>query len=151
MDTDKEKSEFYTLKGYRMMSDVPLTESLEDYIEMICRISNKEGYARINDLARMLNVAPSSASKMVNKLRELGFVIFPKYGIILLTERGNEIGAYLIWRHKTLERFLRLVNGEDNVTKTVEQIEHYIDEKTAKNIEKVSDFLESNAWTKWGL
>ena len=146
METDDKKSEFYTLTGYRMISNVPLTESLEDYIEMICRIANEEGYTRINDLSRMLNVSPSSASKMVNKLRVMGFVRFPKYGIIQMTEKGNDMGAYLIWRHTTIERFLRLINGSENVTKAVEQLEHYIDEQTAKNIEKVSGFLMEKQW-----
>lgn len=142
----KKKSEFYTPKGYRMIDSISITESMEDYIEMICRIAQEEGFARISDLSGRLNVMPSSASKMVNKLEGAGLVVFPKYGVIQLSEEGKRMGCYLIWRHKTLENFLCLINESDNETKEVEQIEHFINEQTAKNIEKVTEHLKSVHW-----
>lgn len=144
----RKKSEFYTPKGYRMIDPISITESMEDYVEMICRIAQDEGFARINDLSVRLNVTPSSASKMVNKLEAAGLVDFPKYGVIQLSEEGKKMGSYLIWRHKTLEHFLCLINGSDHETKEVEQIEHFISEQTVKNIEKVAEYLIS---THWGM
>ena len=69
-----EEPDFYTQKGYQMRSDKLVTSAMEDYLEMICRQARMEGYARINFLAHRLNVRPSSASKMVYQLRELGLV-----------------------------------------------------------------------------
>lgn len=142
----RKKSEFYTPKGYRRIDPLSITESMEDYVEMICKIAQDEGFARINDLAVRLNVTPSSASKMVNKLEGAGLAVFPKYGVIQLSEEGKRMGSYLIWRHKTLENFLFLINGSDNETKEVEQIEHFINEQTAQNIEKVAEYLKSVNW-----
>jgi len=31
------KSEYYTLKGYKLRSDIKITEAMEDYLEMIYR------------------------------------------------------------------------------------------------------------------
>lgn len=145
MQTPK-KSKFYTLKGYRLLSRVKLTESMEDYVEMICRLSAQSGRVRVNDLARQIHVSPSSASKMVSKLEALDLVRCPRYGAIELTPKGSRLGAYLIWRHKTLERFLRLLNGTPDETRQTEQIEHYVNRRTMRNIRKLVDHLEKSGW-----
>ena len=67
-----EQADFYTQKGYQMRKQQQMTGAMEDYLEMICRQARAEGYVRINFLAGRLNVRPSSASKMVYQLRELG-------------------------------------------------------------------------------
>lgn len=141
---DDRQSEFSTPNKYRMSSSTELTESMEDYIEMIYRTSLDTGYTRISQLSKMLNVSPSSASKMVHKLSTMKYCQFPKYGVIQLTENGRAMGEYLIWRHQTLEAFLCAINGTRNETKQVEQIEHYFDEKTIKNIEKATAFLKQS-------
>ena len=43
------KSEFYTLNGYKAINKMPITEAMEDYIEMIYR--NKDTPIRIKDLS----------------------------------------------------------------------------------------------------
>lgn len=126
--------DFYTQKGYQLRSNQAVTGAMEDYLEMICRQARAEGYARINFLAHRLNVRPSSASKMVYQLRDLGLVAFEKYGLIRPTEAGEALGAYLLYRHDLLHRFFCWVNGTDNELEQVEQMEHYINEKTLKNL-----------------
>ena len=69
---------------------------MEDYLEMICRSAQQEGYACINHLALALGVRPSSASKMVGSLKELAMWIPKKYGIVKPTERGWKLGRYLL-------------------------------------------------------
>jgi len=49
---------------------------------------------RINTLAEMLNVRPSSATKMVQKLSEKGFVEYKRYGIITLTEKEKHWASF---------------------------------------------------------
>lgn len=136
MDTSND-SQFHTLKGYQLLSEDMITESMEDYLEMICRHMKETGYVRVSFLADMLNVRPSSASKMVGKLRELGLVIFEKYGLIIPTESGMAIGRYLLWRHETLHRFFCLLNHSDNELQQVEQVEHYISRKSMENLDRL--------------
>ena len=61
-------SNFYTLNGYRNKNKNKLTESMEDYLEMIYRYKSK-GEVRVKDISSRLNVKPSSVSKMINKLK----------------------------------------------------------------------------------
>jgi len=74
---------------------------------------------------------------MVSNLKFLGLVIFERYGYIKPTTQGKTIGAYLLYRHDVLNQFLCLINGSDNETEQVEKIEHYLNKKTIKNIEKI--------------
>mgnify|MGYP003377297745 FL=1 len=134
------EEKFYTLKGYNMKKETNLTNSMEDYLEMICRLMDDKRYIRVNSLAEKLNVKPSSASKMVLKLKEQGYVYFEKYGVVMLTEKGKEQGKYLLYRHDILHKFFCLVNKSENELEQVEQIEHFINRDTIENIER---FMEN--------
>lgn len=128
-------SDFYTLKGYQLNDNAQITSSMEDYLEMICRMLKKQDVVRINELADRLHVKPSSASKMVSNLKQLGLVSFEKYGYIKPTTKGFRVGEYLLYRHDVLNEFLCLINHSEDETEQVEKIEHFLDEKTIRNIE----------------
>lgn len=134
-----DERDFYTQKGYQMRSPQAVTSAMEDYLEMICRQAQTEGYARINFLAHQLNVRPSSASKMVYHLRDLGLVAFEKYGLIQPTAEGEQLGSYLLYRHDLLHRFFCWVNGTDNELEQVEQVEHFINKGTLCNLAALMD------------
>ncbi len=127
---------FYTLKGYQRNEINDLTASMEDYLEMICRILRKTEVVRINELANKLHVKPSSASKMVHNLKEAGYIKFQKYGYIAVTKKGIETGEYLLHRHDVLHNLLCMINQTDNELNQVEKMEHFINETTVNNIEK---------------
>lgn len=131
-----DNSDFYTMKGYELNENTQITPSMEDYLEMICRMLEHQDIVRINELADNLNVKPSSASKMVSNLKTLDLVVFEKYGYIKLTANGLAVGNYLLYRHDVLNQLLCLINHSDNETEQVEKIEHFLNEKTIRNIEK---------------
>ncbi len=117
---------------------------MEDYLEMIYRYSLTEGYVRINTISELLNVQASSATKMVQKLSELGLVDYKKYGIISLTETGSEIGKFLLERHQTIEYFLRLLGVTDNLLIETELMEHTISVDTLNRLHALTKLLEKH-------
>ncbi len=133
--------DFYTLKGYQRNETNELTASMEDYLEMICRLLKNTDVVRINELAEKLHVKPSSASKMVNNLRIAGYIDFEKYGYIVATKKGLEAGKYLLYRHDVLHKFICMINHTDNELVQVEKIEHFINETTINNLEKLTNEL----------
>jgi Mn-dependent DtxR family transcriptional regulator len=135
-DMDKGSS-FYTFKGYQLNNNEQITSSMEDYLEMISRMLKTKEVVRISELAEKLHVKPSSASKMAGNLKYFGLVIFEKYGYIKLTDAGEALGEYLLYRHDVLDKFLRFVNNSENETEQVEKIEHFLNEKTIRNIERL--------------
>lgn len=126
---DQEES-YYTLKGYSILENPQVTTAMEDYLEMICRLERDSKPLRINYIAGILHVRPSSASKMINNLRSQGFVEFEKYGVITLTEKGRKLGEYFLFRHEILHRFFCFLNHSDNELEQVEKVEHFIDKRT---------------------
>lgn len=136
--------DFHTVRGYQLLAqeDKLLTPGMEDYLEMIYRNIQEEGYMRINTLSEMLHVKPSSATKMVQKLTELALLDYKKYGIIFLTERGKEIGRFLLHRHNTIEKFLKCIGTGGNLLTETELIEHNISSNTLDNIDLLTRFLD---------
>lgn len=130
-------SNFYTLKGYKLRSNNTITEAMEDYLEMIYRKTTNKKEIKINELSKLLNVKPSSVSKMINRLKELNLVYFEKYKTITLTKEGKYIGKYLLYRHNVLKNFFKYINKEEYKLSQVEKIEHFIDYTSIKNIEKL--------------
>lgn len=130
------KTQFSTLKGYELNNSPQITYAMEDYLEMICRLYKNKSVIRINELADMLNVRPSSASKMVSNLKQFGLVSFERYGFIQPTEKGIALGEYLLYRHDVLNEFLCMVNNSDNETEQVEKIEHFLNPETISNIKR---------------
>lgn len=127
-------SDFHTLKGYAMMEDTGITYAMEDYLEMICRMSGD--FIRIKELSAKLNVTPSAASKMSDILRKQGLINYEKYGYITLTPKGQHLGAFLLRRHDIVHRMLCIVNGSSNELEETEKIEHYLSPRTVVNMEK---------------
>lgn len=126
---------FHTLRGYDRLESPEISNAMEDYLEMICRLTGDGQVVRVNQLASLLNVTPPSSSKMVAKLKESGMVEFEPYGIIKLTEQGKELGEYLLYRHDVLQRFLCRLNKTQSELALVEKIEHFFDKRTIENIE----------------
>lgn len=143
---DTEENKFYTVRGYQLLDQQKqdLTPSLEDYLEMIYRNIQTNGYVRVSLLAQELNVKPSSVSKMIMKLAELGYIDYEKYGVIQLTKRGKEMGNYLLWRHNVIDRFFLFLSpdyGEKNFEE-VELIEHILRKETVYKIERLLYILQ---------
>ncbi|WP_031513001.1 transcriptional regulator MntR [Desulfofalx alkaliphila] len=137
--------EFYTARGYEIAAgEDALTPSMEDYIEMIYRLSQGTGYTRVNDLAEKLNVQPPSVTKMMQRLHDRSLLNYERYGMIHLTEEGKALGNYFLQRHNTLKKFLSLLGIVKNLQKNVEQMEHYINWDTFQVIDAFVSFLQQN-------
>ena len=137
-------SGFYTLAGYQRQEPEGLTASMEDYLEMICRCSEKNQPIRIHTLAEKLNVRPSSASKMAGHLKLAGMVEFEPYGIVQLTEQGRKKGAELLQRHQLLYEFFCLLNKNQDQLEQVEKIEHFIHPDTLNNLKLLVKKMEQD-------
>lgn len=136
---------FYTFTEYMKKDEKGLTAAMEDYLEMIYRLSSKSGYTRINDVAQALNVQPSSVTKMIKKLGEIKVLNYEKYGVITLSDEGKLRGEALLKRHEAIRNFLRFIGvDESNALEETEKIEHVISIETLKAMFDFQDFIESN-------
>lgn len=141
-----ENGEFHTVRGYQLLepNHTNLTSAMEDYLEMIYRNSLTEGYIRINILAGLLHVSAASASRMVQRLSSLGLLNYKKYGIIVLSEDGKEIGEFLLERHRIIESFLHLIGCDEDLLQQTELMEHNINSDTLNKLHILNHFLIDN-------
>lgn len=136
---------FRTFSGYMKKEDNSLTASMEDYLEMIYRLSVNTGFTRIHELSNALNVQPPSATKMVQRLGELKLLKYERYGVIMLEETGIQMGKLLLKRHNTIEVLLRLLGiPEKIILGETEKIEHTINDETIRCFEEFTDFIKNN-------
>ena len=140
-----DSNDFYTFSEYMKKEGNSLTASMEDYLEMIYRLSLNTGFTRIHELSNALNVQPPSATNMVKKLGELKLLKYEKYGILVLEKSGKLLGEALLKRHNTIEEFLRLIGvTEAESLEETEKVEHTLSINTIKCIENYIEFMKEN-------
>lgn len=121
-----------------------MTPSMEDYLEMIYRNCLAEGYTRVRVLAESLNVQAPSASRMIQKLSELDLLDYERYGVIRLTESGEELGEFLYNRHQIVEEFLTYLGVTESLLAETEMIEHHLSLDTLDRIAQLNNFFQDN-------
>lgn len=136
--------DFFTFSEYMKKEDNSLTASMEDYLEMIYRLSMDTGFTRMHELSDALNVQPPSATKMVQKLSELNLINYEKYGVITLKPEGKRLGDMLLKRHNTVEKFLKILGVNDNILEETEKIEHTLSDETLKCFTDFVNFIINN-------
>lgn len=136
---------FHTFSGYMKKEEHLLSASMEDYLEMIYRLSKNTGFTRINELSEALNVHPPSATRMVQKLGLLNLLHYEKYGVILLRAEGKRLGELLLARHNIIESFFRVLGiQEEQILAETEKAEHTLSDETVKCFEKYILFIKEN-------
>jgi Mn-dependent DtxR family transcriptional regulator len=121
------------------------TPSMEDYLEMIYKLIEQKGYARVSDIAEALDLHPSSVTKMIQKLDQGKYLVYEKYRGLVLTSKGKKMGKRLVDRHYLLEQFLRLIGvSEDFVYQDVEGIEHHLSPDSIFCLENLVGYLEQH-------
>lgn len=119
------------------------TESGEDYLTCILELMETKGYARVADVAHSLSVAEASASSMIKRLAQKGYLRREEYRGFTLTERGLTTAREIQARRRTLTAFLRLLDLPDEVIRQdVHGLEHHLSKQT---FEQLSFFLRTQS------
>jgi DtxR family Mn-dependent transcriptional regulator len=95
------------------MTDVILSESLEDYLEAIFHIVAAKQAARASDISDRLGVKRSSVTGALRALAQRGLVNYAPYDIVTLTPAGRAEAMDVVHRHRVLRDFFVEVLGMD--------------------------------------
>ena len=108
-----------------------ILKASEDYLETMLMMQTKHGYVRSVDVAEHLGVTKPSVTYATKRLRENGYIVMDKDGLITLTDTGMAIAESMLGRHHTLTRFLMAL-GVDAATAEADacKIEHDISQQT---------------------
>ena len=108
------------------------SEQLEEYLESILDIEEKDGIAKTSAIARCMKVAPASVTEALQTLADKGFVHYEPYKGASLTEQGREMARKVKRRHRLLEVFLSdvLHINRENVHDEACKMEHTLSDET---------------------
>ena len=109
-----------------------ISAAVEDYAKAIYALQTAaHGPVSNNALAERLGVTPASASAMVKKLGNLGFVEHVPYRGVELTAAGRRVALEVLRHHRLLELYLaeNLDVPWDRVHDEAEVLEHVLSEE----------------------
>ena len=120
-----------------------ISESLEDYLEVIFRLLQFQKVARVRDIARAKGVKTSSVTSALQRLAKEGLVDYQVREYVDLTENGRELAFRLNQRHTFLKRFLTDVLQVDPevAERDACAMEHAISVTTLERVSSLSEFL----------
>lgn len=122
-----------------------LSQSLEDYLEIIYNEINKNNAVKAIDISRQLNVSRASVTEALNKLAEKGYINYEKYGEIIINELGIKKAKEIVSRHNELSLFLKNLGVCDvEAEETACKIEHIISDNVQKRIKAFNKFCKQN-------
>lgn len=81
-------------------------ESAENYLEAILMIQLEKGSVRSIDVAHHLSFSKPSVSRAVSLLRENGYILMNRDGLLELTPAGRKIAETIYERHILLSSWL---------------------------------------------
>jgi Mn-dependent DtxR family transcriptional regulator len=110
-------------------------------LERIHELIEQKGYARVADLASVLQLSTSAVSNMVRRLARRGFVNYERYRGFTLTPTGRQVAQHVKARHRLLTEFLELLGLDaETVSREVEDIEHHLRPETLKMVSQLVAF-----------
>ncbi len=106
-------------------------QSIEDYLEAILVIQQRNGHCRSVDVANHLGFTKASVSVAVSNLSRLGYARKLADGNLVLTEKGMDYAASVLGRHRLLTDVLvRLGVPREIAEEDACRIEHDISAET---------------------
>ena len=106
-------------------------ESMEDYLETILILQNKNGHVRSIDIANELEYTKASVSVAMKSLREKDLITVTDTGYIALTDAGLKKAENVLERHTLLAECLIKIGVSEKVAmEDACRIEHDISDET---------------------
>ena len=88
-----------------------ITHSAAHYLMAIDSLRERLGYARVTDVAEMLNVSRGAASMSISQLKKRGWVTEDPNRFLLLTDQGREMAHLVEHNFRILSKFFEEVLG----------------------------------------
>ena len=126
-----------------MKKSVKLSESLEDYLEVILDLEQTKKVARAKDIADKMGVQRGSVTSALKNLVERGLINYEPYSFVTLTNEGKQVAEDISYRHQVLKRLLLdiLKIDEQTAESTACRMEHAIDSKSMERLLSFFDFI----------
>ncbi len=121
-----------------------LTQSQEDYLETIYVETQKNGCAKVTDIAKILDVKKASVTGALSSLKEKGLINYAPYSPITLTKEGIKTAEKILLRHEVMTNFFKniLHLSQEEAAQNACRMEHIMSEEMFKRIHTFSHFIQ---------
>lgn len=122
-----------------------ISSSLEDYLEAIADLIEKDGHAHSKELAARLQVKMPSVTNALQALAARDLIVYQPHQPVVLTASGTAAAQIIRNRHICLQRFFAevLALSSEEADATACKVEHVIDENILKRLDVLTAALQS--------
>ena len=134
-----------SMESWKEFEHNPITHSAAHHLVAIAELLEKFGYARVSDVARLLEITRGSVSVTLKGLKQRGLVTEDGRRFLGLSDEGRAI-ADSIQAKKTLMKklFIEILGvSEQQADIDTCKIEHLISNETARAATRMLRFVES--------
>jgi len=123
-----------------------LTHSAAHHLLAADESIEQRGYARVADIARILDITRGSVSVAMQSLKAGGYVEQDESHFFILTDKGSTAIASIRTRHEVVEQFLAEILGLSDEQSHREscRLEYLIETSTARRLSALLEFWRQN-------
>jgi len=123
-------------------------KTIEEYIETICVLEQRNGRAQTGMIATRLGVKPPSITEMLQKLKRQGLIHYESYTGATLTSSGKKMARELMQKHRVIADLLEILGIDREQAETDAcEIEHHVNPETLKRLEQFVEFARNDPVT----
>jgi DtxR family Mn-dependent transcriptional regulator len=120
-------------------------KTIEEYIETICVLEQRNGRAQTGMIASRLGVKPPSITEMLQKLERQGLIHYESYTGATLTRSGKKMARELMQKHRVIADLLEILGIDREQAETDAcEIEHHVSPETLKRLEQFVEFARND-------
>ena len=124
-----------------------LTHSAAHYLMTIHELLESQGYARVTDIAKRLNITRGSCSISLKPLKKRGLVVEDQNKFLSLSDEGRRMALIVEKNDELLETFFRDVLGVDGDQSEIDacKIEHLLSLESSVKLCTFIEFMKSES------
>ena len=120
--------------------------TIEEYIETICNLEQRNGRAQTGMIASRMGVKPPTITEMLQKLDREGLIHYELYNGATLTGSGKKMARELMQKHRIIADLLEILGIDSELAETDAcEIEHHVSPETLKTLEQFVEFTRNDS------
>ncbi len=134
------------MKEWKEFENNEITHSMAHYLMAIQELHKRQGYARVTDVARELEITPGSASVSIKALKNRGWVDEDHNRFLMLSHEGERLAHEIQVNNRLMVQFFTEVLGCSESQATIDacKMEHLISSETRLKLLKFMHFVHTD-------
>lgn len=131
---------------WKAFEDNEITHSVAHHLAAISELMNRQGYARVSDVARYLDITRGSASLTLKALKRKHYVLEDQNKFLRLSEEAQRIVDLVMAKRAIVRKFLKDVLHVEEQQAEIDacKVEHLLSLETGEKLLHFMSFLLSD-------